>query len=184
LWCRLEGGSYRLRFVDDVREPIDVEILERLGDDLAIEHLEAVWECEALPEGLRERVRVARPVSWFRRKVWTAPMQALQAAHSAEGFPIAVRMKWESPDGNLMAVLNLPQEKSASGQTSLVVQLYENHPREPRRQSSGFRPAHATLAGVEAKEIEAGRLTFVWEELEGEPQLIVDGNEWNPMTDR
>lgn len=40
LWVQLPAGRYTIRCVDEVRGPVDVEILERIGDDRAEEQLD------------------------------------------------------------------------------------------------------------------------------------------------
>ncbi|MCY2996051.1 MAG: hypothetical protein NTY19_50615 [Planctomycetota bacterium] len=53
----LPDGQYRLRFVVEVRDPIDVQVLERLADDAAVEQLEVAASLDTLTAELREAVQ-------------------------------------------------------------------------------------------------------------------------------
>jgi hypothetical protein len=58
----LTKGRFSLRFVLEVRDPIDVDILVRLGDDAADEQLEAARESTRLAPSARERLDTRRKV--------------------------------------------------------------------------------------------------------------------------
>lgn len=203
----LPPGSFRVWFVTEVTQSIDAEIILLIDDESFIPLVEDVLEDPNTPETLQQEINtlrqslIAAKLSKVKRReretpvavdspgieraegsstIWDAEVEAALSADE-DVYPVGARLKWQSPKKTLVAVLERPLQKSATGRTPLTMIFYDGDSGE---WAGDVQPRDVLLCGVSAESIEPGRAHFVWEDVarkelpDEEASLVLDEQEW------